>query len=77
MRCHRDFLFGCTLYAATPGAQELPDRQPQLPAEPKLSGQETLVPRPPEKIPDGAFGEKLRQRHHQHTGDYGQSVDGD
>lgn len=42
-------------------AEPLPDSQAELPATPKKDGQQYVVPRPLTSIPDGAFGDKVRQ----------------
>ncbi|NDO73616.1 c-type cytochrome [Shewanella sp. SE1] len=42
-------------------AENLPDRQAQLPSSPKVQGQEYLIPRPLDAIPAGAFGDKVRK----------------
>lgn len=47
-------------HAAPPATSSLPDRQAQLPSSPKLEGQEYLIPRPLDSIPQGAFGDKVR-----------------
>ena len=42
-------------------AQTLPDRQAELDATEKKDGQQHLLPRPLNSIPEGAFGDKVRQ----------------
>ncbi|WP_346837338.1 c-type cytochrome [Microbulbifer sp. SAOS-129_SWC] len=53
-------LVGTALCSGILCAQELPDRQPQLPAEPKAHAQAYLAPRALGKIPAGSFGDKVR-----------------